>query len=59
MKITSEKDRELTDQIKKGLDLTFKKLLKSKHEADGYLIFSKNGKIKKIKAADITEYIKL
>lgn len=59
MKITSEKDRELTDQIKKGLDLTFKKLLKSKHEAGGYLIFSKNGKIKKIKAADITEYIKL
>ena len=43
MKITSEKDRELSDQIKKGLDLTFKKLLKSKHEADGYLIFSENG----------------
>ena len=40
MKITSEKDRELSDQIKKGLDLTFKKLLKSKHEADGYLVFS-------------------
>lgn len=55
MKITSEKDRELTDQIKKGLDLTFKKLLKSKREAHGYFVFSENGKIKKIKASDITE----
>ena len=53
MKITSEKDRELTEQIKKSLDLTFKKLLKSKCETDGSFIFSVNGKIKKIKASDI------
>ena len=55
MKITSEKDKELTDQIKKGLDLTFKKLLKSKRQTDGSFVFSENGKIKKIKASDLAE----
>ena len=38
-----------------GLKLTFKKLLATKRQADGTLIFSKNGKIIKIKARDIKD----
>ena len=45
----------LTEKIKKGLDLTFKKLLKSKRQIDGYFVFSENGQIKKVKARDIPE----
>lgn len=48
-------DTELREQIKKGLDLTFKKLLKSKRQTDGFLVLYENGKIKKIKASDIAE----
>ncbi len=55
MKSNSQKNTEIRDQIKKGLDLTFKKLLQLKRQTDGSFVFSVNGKIKKIKAADITE----
>jgi hypothetical protein len=55
MKTNIESNDELRNKIKKGLDLTFKKLLKSKRQTDGYLVFSENGKIKKIKATDISE----
>lgn len=53
MKKVSLSDNEMREQIKKGLNLTFQKLLKSKRQTDSYLVFSENGKIKKIKAADI------
>lgn len=46
---------EIKERVKKGLDLTFKKLLKTKQQTNGVLILSENGKIKKIKATDITE----
>ncbi len=39
----------------KGLELSFKKLLASKRLTDDTLIFSKNGKIVKIKARDIKD----
>ena len=39
----------------KGLELTFKKLLATKRLTDDSLIFSKNGKIVKIKARDIKD----
>ncbi len=39
----------------KGLELSFKKLLASKRLTDGTLVFSKNGKIVKIKARDIKD----
>lgn len=45
----------LKEKIKKGLDLTFKKLLNAKRAKDGFLILSENGKIKKIKASDIND----
>ena len=55
MKSKSQNNTQLRDQIKKGLDLTFKKLLKSKRQTDGFLVLSENGQIKKIKASEITE----
>jgi hypothetical protein len=53
MKKISLDDNEMREQIKKGLELTFQKLVKLKRQTDSYLVFSKNGKIQKIKAADI------
>jgi hypothetical protein len=47
----------IREKIKKGLDLTFKKLLIAKRQTGGVLIFSENGKISKIKASDIVETI--
>ena len=55
MKKTDRNNSEIREQIKKGLDLTFKKLLKSKRQTDGILVLSENGKIKKVKASDIAE----
>ena len=55
MKKTDLNNNELREQIKKGLDLTFKKLLKTKRQIDGYFVFSENGQIKKVKARDIVE----
>ncbi len=40
-------------QIRKGLDLTFKKLITLKKAQNGILVLSEKGEIKKIKAADI------
>ncbi|MES1223959.1 MAG: hypothetical protein ABUT20_51165 [Bacteroidota bacterium] len=53
MKQASLKPVSLKNQLKKGLDLSFKKLVESKKINDGVLIFSRNGKIVKVKARDI------
>jgi len=53
MKNNNIDNDKIREQIKKGLDLSFKKLLQHKRQTNGYLIFSENGIIKKIKAADI------
>lgn len=50
LNIDSEK---LKEQISKGLDLSFKKLVKQKQAGNGVLVLSENGQIKKIKASDI------
>ena len=55
MKPTKEDYIELTEKIKKGLDLTFKKLLKEKRLHDHYFVFYENGKIIKVKARDIID----
>ena len=55
MKKSNQTNSEIREQVKKGLDLTFKKLLKSKRQTDGVLVLSEKGTIKKIKAADISE----
>ena len=44
----------LREQIRKGLDLTFQKLVTQKKAQNGMLVLSENGQIKKINAADIS-----
>lgn len=46
---------EIRERIKQGLDLTFRKLLKSKRQTNSFLILSENGKIKRVKATDIKD----
>ena len=55
MKKVNQTNAEIREQVKKGLDLTFKKLLKSKRQSDGVFVLSERGSIKKIKASDIPE----
>ena len=53
MKKDSNSKDIFTEQLKKGLTLSFKKLVKKKQQTKDVLAFSKNGKIVKIKATDI------
>ena len=46
--------QKLREQIRKGLDLTFQKLVKQKKAQNGVLVLSENGQIKKINATDIS-----
>ena len=46
--------QKLREQIRKGLDLTFQKLVKQKKAQNGVFVLSENGQIKKIHAADIS-----
>ena len=46
--------QKLREQIRKGLDLTFQKLLTQKKAQNGSFVFSENGEIRKIRAADIS-----
>jgi hypothetical protein len=55
MKLTNPNNKELKEKILKGLDLTFKKLVKAKRQTGGVFVFSENGIIKKVKAEDIEE----
>lgn len=45
----------LREQIRKGLELTFQKLVTQKKAQNGVLVLSENGQIKKVSAADICE----
>lgn len=55
MKLSDSNNKELKEKILKGLDLTFKKLLKAKRQTGGVFVFSENGIIKKVKAEDVEE----
>ncbi|WP_181307281.1 hypothetical protein [Rufibacter sp. XAAS-G3-1] len=44
---------ELKNKILKGLDLAFIKLIQAKQKVDGELVFSKDGKIIRVKASDL------
>ena len=55
MKKSKPDNNQIREQIKKGLDLSFKKLLQKKRQTNSDLIFSENGNIKRIKATDIKE----
>jgi hypothetical protein len=49
----TKKENDIREKIIKGLELTYKKLIKSKKERNLDLIISQNGKIIKIRAKDI------
>ena len=49
----SMKNKELRDKIISGLELSFKRLVISKSKEDKELVFSKDGKIIKVKAKDL------
>ncbi|GAB2800405.1 hypothetical protein GCM10027275_53030 [Rhabdobacter roseus] len=46
-------NKELREKIISGLELSFKRLVISKSKEDKELVFSKDGKIVKIKARDL------
>lgn len=46
--------QKLREQIRKGLDLTFQKLVIQKKAQNGIIVLSEKGEIKKINAADIS-----
>lgn len=45
--------KEFSEKIKLGLELSFRKLVLSTRQSDGYLLFSVDGKVIKVKAKDI------
>jgi hypothetical protein len=44
---------DIKERVKKGLDMTFEKLIKAKNQANGIFVLSQNGIIKKVKASDL------
>ena len=46
-------NKEFSEKIKLGLALSFRKLVLSTRQSDGYLAFCKDGKVVKVKAKDI------
>ncbi len=53
MKKTEIDITQLREQIRKGLDLTFLRLIKQKKAQNGTFVLSENGQIKKISALEI------
>ena len=46
---------DIKERVKKGLDLTFIKLLNAKSQTNGIIVFSQNGIIKKVKASEFSK----
>ena len=53
MKNTILENSDIKERVKKGLDITFEKLLKTKSQTNGTFVLSQNGIIKKVKASDL------
>jgi len=53
MKNNILENSDIKERVKKGLDMTFEKLLKTKSQTNGIFVLSQNGIIKKIKASDL------
>lgn len=51
--MSTDSVKELRENILKGIELSFEKLLTSKKKEDADFVFSKNGKIIRVKAKDI------
>ncbi len=53
--MTKEKVKDLRSKILQGLELAYTRLLSSKQKDDEDLVISRNGKIVKVKARDLTK----
>lgn len=51
--MNKEEVKIMSDKIIKGVDLAYQRLLIAKAKEDGELVFSRDGKIVKIKARDL------
>ena len=49
----NEEIKEIREKILQGLELAFQRLVEEKKREDGELVFSKDGKIYKVKARDL------
>jgi len=52
--MTSENVKDLRAKILQGIKLSYSRLLASKQKEDGELVISKNGKIVKVKAKELS-----
>jgi hypothetical protein len=53
--MTKENVKDLRTKIIQGIDLAYHRLLTSKQKEDGELVISRNGKIERVKARELTE----
>jgi hypothetical protein len=53
--MTKESVKDLREKIIMGLNLAYKRLLISKQKEDAELVVSRNGKIVRLKARDLTK----
>jgi len=53
MKNSILENADIKERVRKGLDKTFEKLIIAKTQANGILVLSQNGVIKKIKASEL------
>lgn len=51
--MNKDKVKELRNKIIKGIDLAYDRLLTAKQKDDSELVFTRNGKIVKVKAKDL------
>jgi hypothetical protein len=51
--MTKEEGELLSNKIKKGLELSFKRLVEKTKKENGRLVFSKDGKIFYVQASDL------
>lgn len=58
LNIMSEQEvREFEENIMKGANIAFQRLVHQKKKEDGELVFSRNGHIFRVKAADLENFI--
>jgi hypothetical protein len=53
MKNIARENTDIKERVKKGLDMTFEKLLRAKSLNNGIFVLSQNGIIKKVKASEL------
>jgi hypothetical protein len=53
--MTREDMKDLRAKILKGIELSYSRLLESKKKEDGELVFSRKGKIVRVKARDLSK----